>query len=150
MYVDFIAWVVVAEALTRISLSATAAAEAGSSDVTMTILFTFLASHGDGESLVVASIVNPGPRPALAGLSVRRRRCPAWLARRLGTRVARLTTGRRYRADEQATIGTVPADGASVLPVRFVAHRRRYRIVAVIGQSDDRLRVISMPLTRQR
>lgn len=153
MSVYILAWVIVPVALTWMLVLAAAhlraalpSAQAGSSDVTMTIVVTILAPHGHGESLVVTSIVNPGLRPVLAGLSVRRRRRPAWLGRRLGTRVVRRTAGRRYRADGQATIGIVPAGGTSVLPVRFVAIRRRYRIVAVIGQSDYRLRIIIMPL----
>ena len=156
MSVYILAWAMIAVALTRMLVlaavhlrSALPSREAGSSDVTMIILFTVLAPRGLGESLVVTSIVNPGPRPVLAGLSVRRRRCPAWLGQRLGTRVARRTARRWYRAGGQATIGIVPAGGTSVLPVRFVAIRRRYRVIAVIGQSDDRLRVISMPLARR-
>jgi hypothetical protein len=33
-----------------------------------------------------------------------------------------------------------------ILPVHFVALRGRYRVVALIGQADHRLRVVSMPL----
>lgn len=114
-------------------------------DPTMTILFTILVPHGQGESVVVTSIDNPGPRPVLAGLSIRRRRCPAWLDPWLGTG-ARRTAGRRYCADRQAALGIVPVGGISVLPVHFAAIRRRYRVVAVIGQPGRRPRVISMPL----
>ena len=91
MSVYILAWAMIAVALTRMLVLAAVhlrfallSREAGSSDVTMIILFTVLAPRGLGESLVVTSIVNPGPRPVLAGLSVRRRRCPAWLGQRLG------------------------------------------------------------------
>lgn len=119
---------------------------AGSCDVSVTILFAALAPRGAGESSVITLIDNPGSSPVLAGLSVSRRRGPALGGTRLKARFARRTGRRRYRAGRQAVIGIVPADGMRILPVHFVATRGRYRIVAVIGQADYRLRVISIPL----
>jgi hypothetical protein len=123
-------------------------ADAGSSDVTVTILFAILSPLVLGESSIVTAIANPGPGPALVGLSVRRQRGPAWLGNRTRAAIARRTTRRRYRADRQAIIGIVPAAETSLLPVHFTASRGRYRIVAVIGQPDHRLRVISMPFAQ--
>jgi hypothetical protein len=156
MPVSIAAWVIVGAVFCRMLAlvaaqlrAALPSVQAGPSDVTVTILFMMLAPSPQGASLVVASVANPGSRPVLAGLSVRRRRYPGWPGAGLRTRVARRTGGRRYRAGRQATIGIIPAHGASVLPVHFRATRGRYRVVAVIGQSDHRLRVISLPLARR-
>lgn len=121
-------------------------ARAGWSDVTAAIEMVRLAPSALGESLVVTSVVNPGARPVLVGLSVRRRRCPGWLGRGQRARMVRRTTARRFRAGRQATIGVVAPGATGMLPVHFLAARGRYRVIAVIGQSDHRLRVISLPL----
>jgi hypothetical protein len=151
--VDIVAWVVAAAVFSRMLIRAAAhlraaatIAEEGSSDVTVTILSTVLAPCAHGDSSVVISIFNPGRRPVLAGLSVRRRRrSPDWLGAAPCTRIARLTAGRRYRADRHRAIVVVAAGGITVLPVGFAATRRRYCIVAVLGQADNRLRVIRLP-----
>lgn len=149
---NIVAWAMAAAVLSRMLNSAAArlwaraaATETRSSDVTVTIL-TILAPSGRGDSSVVISIFNPGSRPVLAGLSVRPRRRPDWLGPGPRTRIVRRTAGRRYRADRQAMIGIVPAAGISLLPVDFAAIQGRHCVVAVLGQSDSRLRVISIPL----
>lgn len=119
---------------------------AGPYDVSVTVLFAYLATDGAGESSVITLIDNPGPSPVLAGLSVSRRLGPAWGGAGPRERFAERTARRRYRAGKQAIIGIVPADGMRVLPVHFPPAHRRYRVVAVIGQADRRLRVISIPL----
>jgi hypothetical protein len=44
-------------------------------------------------------------------------------------------------------VGTVPANGTSRLPVPVPARIRRARLVAVVGQADASLRVITVPFT---
>jgi hypothetical protein len=147
------AWAIMAAALRRTltlgagSLRAALRPSAvGPSDATVTILRVHVAPRGRGESSVTTLIANPGPCPALAGLSVSRQRVPAWLGGDARARIARRTARRRYRADRQATIGIISANGIGVLTVHFTAIRGRYRIVALIGQPDHRLQVTSMPL----
>jgi hypothetical protein len=154
--VDIVAWSVMTKVFTRMLVplrkhrrAVARRSDAGPCDVTMTILLADLAPSGQGKSSVIILAVNPGFRPVLVGLSVSRQRGPAWPGMRLRTRIARRTDRRRYRAGRQAAIGIVPAEGDSALPVRFDAIPGRYRVVAVIGQSDHRLRVISMPFVIQ-
>jgi len=152
VHVDIVAWVMAATVFSRMFANAVAhlkaasrIAEAGPSDVTVTILSTILAPRGHGDSSVVISIFNPGRRPVIAGLSVRRRLCPDWLGAAPCTRIARLTAGRRYRADRHGAIVVVQAGGITVQPVGFEATRGRNCLVAVLGQADNRLRVIRLP-----
>jgi hypothetical protein len=120
-------------------------ADAGPSDVAVTILHVNLAPLAQGGPSVITLIANPGPVPVLAGLAVRRRRRLAWRGNGPRATVTRMTTRRRYRAVRQPAVCVVPADGMRALPVPFTAIRGRYRVVAVVGQSDRRLRVISLP-----
>jgi hypothetical protein len=144
------AWAIVGTALARMLTiavtqlrAALASGQAEPFHVSMSIFDVMLASNSQGKSAVIVSIANPGTLPVLVGLTVRRQRCPGWLGLRHRTRVARRTVARRYRADRHRIIGIVPANAASVLAVPFSANRGRQRVVAIIGQSDHRLRVIS-------
>lgn len=121
-------------------------ARCGPTDVTVTSLFVSVAPPGRGESFVLALVANPGAGTVLAGLSVSRRRGPAWFGTRPKVKTVRRSTRRRYRADRQSTIAIAPARQMRALPVPFVAMRGRYRMVAVVGQADQCLRVISLPL----
>ena len=150
---DIVAWVVAAAVFSRMFMRAAAHLRAaatiageGPSDVTVTILATILAPCGDGDSSVVISIFNPGRRPVIAGLSVRRRRrCPGWLWGGPCARIARLPVRGQYRADRHGVLAVVKAARITVLPVGFAVARGRYCLVAVLGQADNRLRVVRLP-----
>lgn len=118
------------------------------SDVAVALLPTRAVQLGEEPPSVVASITNYGNLPVLVGLSVHRRRCPGWLRLGQGTKIVRLMTiACRYRADRQAAIGIIAAGETSLLPVPFAAGPGQYCLVAVIGQSDNRLRLTRLAFT---
>ncbi|HEY4464422.1 MAG TPA: hypothetical protein VGN41_17280 [Streptosporangiaceae bacterium] len=103
--------------------------------------------HPDGpQRIVIATVRNPGAVPVLAGLSARRSRVPGWLGAGLSVTVPRRTRRRRYGPQAQATVGVVgPGDSAHwAVPVPGAG--RRCDLIAVIGQSGGRLRVIRLPV----
>jgi hypothetical protein len=114
-------------------------------DATVTAVSPIVDRPGDGQTVVTAVIANPGTAPVLVGLSLRRQllpRLPPGGGTR--TRVASRTARRCYHAGRQEVVAAV-ADGAvSRLPVPVPGRGRRYRLVAVIGQPDGRLCVLSV------
>ena len=54
---------------------------------------------------------------------------------------------RRYRPTAQEAIGIVPANGTACLPIR-VPWGMRQRVVAVVGEADGFLRVITIRIHR--
>jgi hypothetical protein len=114
--------------------------------------------HPDGYQHVVrAAVRNPGSVPVLVGLSVYRSRVPAWLGAGMTVTVPRRTGRRRYLPGAQHTVGVVepgesvcwpvPAPGPALASAPASAAGRRCHLVAVIGQSGRRLRVITLPVT---
>lgn len=103
------------------------------------------ARHPDGAPRsVLAWVHNPGPVPVLVGLSVRRTRLPAWLAPGLNARVPLRTGNRRFGPRAHDTVGVVAPGADDGWPVPAPAVGRRGRLVAVAGQADGRLRVITV------
>lgn len=92
--------------------------------------------------VIVATVTNPSAVPVLAGLRVRR----ALTAGTMSARVPWRTSGRRYRAGEQDTVGVVPPGESGTFSVPARARGRCYRLVAVIGQDSRRLRVLTVPV----
>jgi hypothetical protein len=120
-----------------------AAAAPGPGDATVTAVCTLVDYPEVGTTTVSVGIVNPGDMPVLIGLSLRRQ---GWPGRGTRTMVPSLTCRRRYLAARQAMVGVVPAHSADRLSV-VVAARRRCRLDVIVGQSDGRLWVISVPVT---
>ena len=102
--------------------------------------------QGKHSPVVIATVRNPADVPLMAGFTARRRLIPGWLEPGMSVTVPRRTTRRRYRASAQATVGVVPASGTGQFRVPVTAQARRYRLVAVLGQSGGRLRVHSVPV----
>jgi hypothetical protein len=96
--------------------------------------------------VVVATVRNPSGVPVMVGLRVRARLTAGTLTARVPWR----TVGRRYRASEQDTVGVVPAGESAVFGVPAPASGRRYRLVALIGQEERRLRVLTVPVRGTR
>ena len=96
--------------------------------------------------VVIATVRNPSACPVLVGLSVRR----SLTAGTLSARVPWRTAGRGYLAGAQDTAGIVPPGESATLRVPVRQPGRRYRLVAVIGQSGRRLRVLTVPVTVSR
>jgi hypothetical protein len=95
---------------------------------------------------VLAWVHNPGPVPVLVGLSVRRSRRPGWLSPPLRVRVPWRTGHPRFGPQAQQVVGVVAPGESEGWPVAAPARGRRGRLVAVIGQADGRLRVITRPV----
>jgi hypothetical protein len=113
-------------------------------DATVTAVSPIVDRPGDGRTVITAAIANPGATPVLVGLSLRRRLLPGG---RTKATAARRTARRCYHASRHMVVAAV-ADGAvSRLSVPVPGHGRRYRLIAVIGQPDGRLCVISAPVT---
>jgi hypothetical protein len=114
-------------------------------DASVTAVSPIVDRPGDGLTVVTAAIANPGTAPVLVGLSLRRKLLPG---ARIRTTAARRTARRRYHASRQMVVAAVPDGAISRLSVPVPdRHRRRYRLVAVIGQLDGRLCVASVPVT---
>lgn len=93
---------------------------------------------------VYVDVANRGVSPVMVGLSVRPGLSSAQGRPRPRISVPARPGRRRYRPTAQETIGVVPAGGAVRLPVRLPAGPRPCRVVAVVGEADRRLRVISV------
>jgi hypothetical protein len=105
------------------------------------------ARHPEGAPRSVLALVhNPGPVPVLVGLSVRRSRRPAWLVPPLNTSVPLRTGHPRFGPQAQQVVGVVAPGENEAWPVAAPGRGRRGRLVAVIGQADGRLRVITQPV----
>jgi hypothetical protein len=113
-------------------------------DASVTAVSPIVDRPGDGQTVVAAAIANPGSAPVLVGLSLRRKLLPGGRTR---TAAARRTARRRYHASGQTVVAAVPDGAISRLSVPVPDRRRRYRLVAVIGQLDGRLCVVSAPVT---
>jgi len=113
-------------------------------DASVTAVSPIVDRPGDGQTVVTAAIANPGSAPVLVGLSLRRKLLPGGRTR---TTAARRTSRPRYHASRHAVVAAVPDGAITRLSVPVPAHRRRYRLVAVIGQLDGRLCVVSVPVT---
>lgn len=96
--------------------------------------------------VVVATVCNPGATPVLVGLSVRRRRMPAWLEAGMEVRVPRHTARKRLRAGRHTVLGVLGSGETARWPVPVPPGTRRCRLVAVVGQAGGRLRVLSLPV----
>ena len=117
-------------------------------------MVTAVLSSGDErvwcQGAVSVDFANRSAKPVLVGLSVRTQFWPSWRRARQKTKVPSRPGRRRYRADAQQTIGVVPANGIVRLPVRIPSGSRRRRVVAVVGEADGHLRVISMRIPARR
>jgi hypothetical protein len=103
-----------------------------------------VARQPDGaRPVVVATVANRSAVPLLVGLRVR----GGLTAGALSVRVPWRTGGRRYRAGGQDTVGVVPGWESAIFRVPVRGGGRRYRLTAVIGQSEGRLRVLTIPVT---
>jgi hypothetical protein len=105
------------------------------------------AGHPDGAPRsVLAWVHNPGPVPVLVGLSVHRSRRPGWLSPPLNARVPLRTGHPRFGPQAQQVVGVVAPGESEGWPVAAPGRGRRGRLVAVIGQANGRLRVITLPV----
>jgi hypothetical protein len=93
---------------------------------------------------VHVDFVNGSSSPVLVGLSVRTEFWPGWWRTQQWTTVPSRPGRRRYRAGAQDTVGVIPANETSCLPVCIPPWARRCRVVAVIGEADRYLRVVSI------
>ena len=106
------------------------------------------AGHPEGAPRsVLAWVHNPGPVPVLVGLSVGRSRRPGWLSPPLQARVPLRTGHPRFGPQAQPVVGVVAPGESEGWAVTAPARGRRGRLVAVIGQADGRLRVITLPVS---
>jgi hypothetical protein len=122
-----------------------AAARPRPGDAIVTAVFTVADYPDKGTAEVAVAIANPGGSPVLVGLSPRRR---GWPGHGMRATVPSRTTRRRYRADQQVTVGAVPPRSISRLSALIPA--RPCHLAVVIGQPDGRLRVVSVPVTVRR
>ena len=113
-------------------------------DAAVTAVSPIVDRPGDGQTVVSVAIANPGPAAVLVGLSLRRKLLPGSRTR---TTTVRRTARRCYHASRQTVVAAVPGGQISRLSVPVPGAGRRYRLVAVIGQPDGRLCVISTPVT---
>jgi hypothetical protein len=116
-------------------------------DVTVTAAMGSVAQPDGRWPAVVATVSNPGAVAVLVGLSVRRRRVPELFGGGGSVIVPRRTTRNRLRSSRQAVVGVAGAGTTAVWTVPLASPGRSWRLVAVIGQADRRLRVIGVPVT---
>jgi hypothetical protein len=136
--------VIIAAALIAVSAGFRAGDRPG--DVTVTAAMGSVAQPDGRWPVVVATVSNPGAVAVLVGLSVRRGRVPDLLSGGISVSVPRRTTRHRLRSSRQAVVGVVAAGATAVWTVPLTSPGRRWRLVAVIGQADRRLRVIGVPV----
>jgi hypothetical protein len=103
-------------------------------------------SAASGETIEI-NFTNAGAQAAMVGLSLCREFWPIWFGARQTVTVASSPDRRRYRPAAQEAIGIVPANGTARLPIRVPFGMRR-RVVAVVGESDGFLRVITIRIRR--
>jgi hypothetical protein len=96
------------------------------------------------QRVVLATIRNPGQAPVLAGLTAYPSRLPGWLSAGMDVTVPHRTARRRYGPGTQQTVGVVGPGETACWPVPMPARGRTCHLVAVIGQSGARLRVIRL------
>jgi hypothetical protein len=112
-------------------------AETRSDDTTMTSLVTIPSGRGKQPQEVVIDFVNLGHSPVLVGLSVRTEFWTGWFRVHQTARVIS-GAGRPCRVTGHSTIGVIPANGFSRMPVEIPSGRRRCRVFAVAGEADGR------------
>jgi hypothetical protein len=137
-----------ASAIAAVAVLAFAGFRAGDhpADATVTAVLRTVPYPDGSQRMVSATVRNPGSVPVLVGLSVYRSRVPAWLGGGMSVTVPHWTGRRRYLPGAHATVGVVgPGDGAC-WSVPAPASGRHCHMVAVIGQSGGRLRVITLPV----
>jgi hypothetical protein len=103
-------------------------------------------SAASGETIEII-FTNGGAQAVMVGLSLRREFRPIWFGAQQCVTVPSSSDRRRYRPTAQQAIGIVPANGTARLPVRVPLGLRR-RIVAVVGEADGFLRVITIRIRR--
>lgn len=112
------------------------------SDARVTAVLAGAGQPDETRPVIVATVRNPSGAAVMVGLRARGRLTAGTLTARVPWR----TASRRYRASSQDTVGVVPAGESAVFLVPAPASGRRYRLVAVIGQSGRRLRVLAVPV----
>jgi hypothetical protein len=116
-------------------------------NATVAVAFTLADWPHFDQSAVTVIIVNPGPVPVLAGLSLHRKWLPGGRAR---TKIVRSTTRPRYLPSRQAAVAAIPEGTIGGLSISVPGGGRRFRLVVMIGQSDRQLLVASAPVTIAR
>lgn len=112
-------------------------------DATVTAALSDPTQPDEPRPVVVATVRNPSDVPVMAGFRLR----PSLFEGSMTARVPWRTLGRRYLPRRQGTVGIVPPGGSASFRVLARAKGHRYRLVAVIGQSGRRLRVLTVPVT---
>ena len=107
---------------------------------------TVSAAADAGQLTVIAVVRNPGDVPLVAGFSARRRLLPVWFSAGMTVRVPRRTTRRKFRAGAHETVGVVPAASRAEFRLPVDTPARRYLLIAVVGQTGGRLRVLRVPV----
>jgi hypothetical protein len=110
-------------------------------DTMMTSVATVPRGQGEHPEEAVIDFANPSRSPVLIGLSVHTEFWTGWFRVRHSARVIS-RPDQRHRVTAQSTIGVIPANGFSSMPVRIPSGR--CRIVAVAGEADGRLREMSV------
>jgi hypothetical protein len=119
-------------------------------DVTVTAAESPL-SMLNGCPVILVTVTNPGPIPVLVGLRVQERLLLVRRGAKTKTRVPLRPIRRRYRANWHTDVGVVPPDGSTHPSFRVAAAAgRSFSVVAAVGRSDHRLRVISVPVSVSR
>lgn len=115
-------------------------------DVTVTAELGLSAQPDGCRPVVVATVRNPGAGPVLLGLSVQATRVPSWLGSGLHVCVPRRPARQQLRPVRQAVVGVAGPGTAERWLVPVPGRGRRYRLLALAGQQDRRLRVIQLPV----
>jgi hypothetical protein len=96
------------------------------------------------QDVIELDFTNRGSSPAVVGLTARTEFWPGWRRRPQTTKVPALPRRRRYRACAQQMIDVIPGNATVRLNVRVPSAYSRCRVIAVVGESDGYLRVISV------
>jgi hypothetical protein len=115
-------------------------------DAIVTAALTSARQPDETRPVIVAAVRNTSAVPVLVGLRVRRTLTTGTISSHVPWRTSR----RRYRADDQDTVGVVPPGAPGIFRVPVRARGRCYRLVAVIGQDGRRLRVLTVPVAYTR
>jgi hypothetical protein len=103
-----------------------------------------VARQPDGlRPVILATVANRSAVPLLVGMRAR----GGLTLGSLTVRVPWRTRARRYRAGWQDTVGVVPGWESAIFRVPVRGGGRHHRLTAVIGQSEGRLRVLTIPVT---
>lgn len=118
-----------------------------SHDTVVTSVATVSGERGKYPDEAVITFSNPSSKPVMVGISARTEFWTCWFRLQQSARVISRPR-RRHRVTAQSTIGVIPAHGSSRMPVRIPYGRRRCRVVALTGEADGRLRVMSVRVPR--